>query len=64
MKTTLGVAIAAAVMMLGAGLANATVGSHAATLHLLSAQSSSVQSVAYKHHRHCWWSHHHRHCKG
>jgi|SwirhisoilCB2_FD_contig_41_9575913_length_242_multi_19_in_0_out_0_1 hypothetical protein len=60
MKLTLSVAVAAAVMMLGAGLANANVSSNVAGLHL---QSSQAQTVNYKHHRHCWWSHHHRHCK-
>jgi hypothetical protein len=67
MKTTLGVVIAAAAMMFGAGLANAAVSGNVAALRSLSALSSTTQTVGYVHHyhhRHCWWSHHHRHCRG
>jgi|KBSSwiStaDraftv2_1062776.scaffolds.fasta_scaffold2780231_1 hypothetical protein len=67
MKTTLGVVIAVAAMMLGAGFANAAVSGNVAALRSLSAQSSPAQTVGYVHHyhhRHCWWSHGHRHCRG
>jgi hypothetical protein len=71
MKTTLGVAIAAAAMVLGAGLANAaTLSSDVHTLKLLSAQSSATQDVYWRRHwhhryhrRHCWWRYGHRHCR-
>lgn len=68
MKATLGVAIAAAAMVLGAGLANAaTVNSDVHTLKQLSAQSSATQDVYWRRwhhrHRHCWWRHGHRHCR-
>ena len=67
MKTTLGVVIAAAAMMFGAGLANAAVSGNVAALRSLSAQSSTTQTVVYvhhhDHHRRCWWNHHVRHCR-
>ncbi|HML30123.1 MAG TPA: hypothetical protein PKE16_15085 [Hyphomicrobium sp.] len=68
MKTTLGVALAAAVMVLGAGIANAaTVSSDVHALKLLSGQSSAAQDVYWRrwhhHHRHCWWRHGHRFCR-
>jgi hypothetical protein len=67
MKTTLGVVIAAAAMMFGAGLANAAVSGNVAALRSLSAQSSTTQTIVYVHHhyhhRHCSWSHQHRHCR-
>ena len=67
MKTTLGVVIAAAAMMFGAGLANAAVSGNVAALRSLSAQSSTAQTVVYVHHhyhhRRCWWNHHVRHCR-
>ncbi len=66
MKTTLGVVIAAVVMTLGAGYANAAVGSNVGSLRLLSTQSSAVQDVywrRYGHHRHCWWRNGYRHCR-
>ena len=67
MKTTLGVVIAAAAMMFGAGLANAAVGCNVAALRSLSEQSSTTQTVVYvhhhDHHRLCWWNHHVRHCR-
>jgi hypothetical protein len=68
MKTTLGVAIAAAVMVLGAGLANAaTVSSDVQALKLLSTHSSATQDVYYRRwhhgHRRCWWRYGHRHCR-
>jgi hypothetical protein len=73
MRTTLGVVIAAAAMLLGASLANATVGSNVHALSLLSTNSSPAQNVywrRYHHwhhwnhwgHRHCWWRYGHRHC--
>ncbi len=67
MKSTLGVVIAAVMMTLGAGYANAAVGSNAGSLRLLSTQSSAVQDVYWRrwhhHHRHCWWRHGYRHCR-
>jgi hypothetical protein len=69
MKTTLGVAVAAAAMVLGAGLAQAApVGSDVHTLKLLSGQSSVTQDVYWRRrwhhrHRHCWWRYGHRHCR-
>jgi hypothetical protein len=66
MKTTLGVAIAAAAMFYGAGLANAaTVSSGVHALAQLSSESSATQHIVYHrwHHRHCWWRHGHRHCR-
>ena len=66
MKTTLGVALAAAGMVLCAGLANAaTVSSDVHSLKLLSTQSSAAQDVYWRryHRRHCWWRFGHRHCR-
>jgi hypothetical protein len=68
MKTTLGVALAAAAMVLGAGLANAgTVSGDVQSLKLLSAQTSATQDVywrrGYHRHRRCWWRYGHRHCR-
>ena len=67
MKTTLGVGIAAAAMVLGAGLANsATVSSDVHSLKLLSEQSSSTQDVYWRRwhrNRHCWWRHGRRFCR-
>jgi hypothetical protein len=63
----LGVAIAAAAMVLGAGLANsATVSSDVSSLKLLSQQSTSTQDVYWRRwhrHRHCWWRFGRRHCR-
>ena len=50
MKTTLGVVIAVAAMMFGAGFANAAVSGNVAALRSLSAQSSPAQTVGYVHH--------------
>ncbi|CAA2143669.1 MULTISPECIES: hypothetical protein [unclassified Hyphomicrobium] len=64
MKTTLGVALAAVAMVLGAGIANAaSVSSDVNSLKLLSGQSPVAQNVYWRHHRHCWWRHGHRHCR-
>jgi len=66
MKTTLGLAVTAAAMIFGAGLANAaTVSSGIHALKLLSADSSATEQVGYRHwhHHRCWWSHGHRHCR-
>jgi hypothetical protein len=68
MKTTFGIALAAAAMVLGAGLGNAaTVSSDVHSLKLLSAESSAKQDVYWRRdryrHRHCWWRYGHRHCR-
>ncbi|MBS0238795.1 MAG: hypothetical protein JSS54_06335 [Proteobacteria bacterium] len=64
MKTTLGVAFAAAAMVLGAGFASAaSVSSDVQALKQISGQSSVSQNVYWRHHRHCWWRHGHRHCR-
>lgn len=68
MKTTLGVAIAAAAMMLCASFANATVVNSVQTLSLLSKQASQTQDVYWRrgwhrHHRRCWWRHGRRYCR-
>lgn len=67
MRTTLGVAIAAAAMVLGASFANATVVNNVQTLNLISKQASPTQDVYWRrwhrHHRRCWWRHGHRHCR-
>ncbi|MFT3732818.1 MAG: hypothetical protein QM780_15590 [Hyphomicrobium sp.] len=66
MKSMLGVAIAAAVMVLGASFANAaSLSSDVHSLKLISEQSSSTQDVYWRrwHHRHCWWRNGHRHCR-
>jgi hypothetical protein len=68
MKTTLKVAVAAAAMILGAGMANAApVSSDVHTLKLISEQSSATQDVYWRRwhhrHRHCWWRYGHRHCR-
>ena len=55
MKSTLGVVIAAVLMTLGSGYANAAVGSNAGSLRLLSTQSSAVKDVYWRH-----WHHHRR----
>ncbi len=66
MKTTLGLAIALAVMVLGAGFANAaSVSGDVQSLKLLSTQSSVTQDVYWRrwHHHRCWWRFGHRHCR-
>ena len=64
MKTMMGVCFAAAAVALGAGSASAaSVGGDVQTLKLISKQSPEVQNVYWRHHRHCWWRHGHRHCR-
>jgi hypothetical protein len=67
MRTTLGLALVAAAMVLGGGYANATVNANVHTLNLISKQASPTQDVYWRrrwHHRHhhCWWRHGRRHC--
>jgi esterase/lipase superfamily enzyme len=68
MKTTWGIAVVAATMVLGAGYASATtVSSNVHALNVLSKQASPAQDVYWRRwhhrrHRHCWWRHGHRHC--
>jgi len=63
MKTTFGIVVAAAVMMFGAGFANAEVSHNVAGIH--HAHASHVKTVSYhKHHpKHCWMKHGHKYCK-
>lgn len=68
MRTTLGVAIVAAAMVLGGGYASATVNGNVHTLNLISKQASPTQDVYWRrwhhrHHRHCWWRHGRRFCR-
>ena len=67
MKTSLAIVLAAAAMVLGAGLANsATVSSDVTSLKLLSQQSAATQDVYWRRwhrHRRCWWRFGHRHCR-
>lgn len=67
MRTTLGVAIVAAAMVLGGGYASATVNGNVHTLNLISKQASPTQDVYWRRwhhrHRHCWWRHGRRFCR-
>ncbi|RUP00064.1 hypothetical protein [Hyphomicrobium sp.] len=66
MKMTLRAVLAATLMVLGAGLANAaTVSGDVHSLKLISEQSPAAQHVYWRHwrHRHCWWRHGYRHCR-
>ncbi len=66
MKTTLKVALAAAAMVLGAGLANAaSVSGNVQSLKIISENSAVAQHVYWSrwHHRRCWWRHGRRFCR-
>lgn len=68
MRTTLGIAILAVTMVLGAGYASATVSGNIHTLNLISKQASPTQDVYWRRnwhhrHRHCWWRHGRRFCR-
>ena len=68
MRTTLGIAIVAAAMVLGRGYASATVNGNVHILNQISKQASSTQNVYWRRrwnhrHRHCWWRHGRRYCR-